>query len=101
MMMSKMCQKYEQASMLLGKRWIPMILYELLKGPKRFHDLEDELQISAKMLSDRLRFLEKENIVYRTVYPEMPIRVEYELTAKGKSLKPIIDALSAWSQTWF
>jgi len=99
--MSKMCQKYEKAGMLLGKRWIPMIIYALLQAPKRFHDLESELEISAKMLSERLKYLEQENILIRTVYPEMPIRVEYELTQKGKSLKPIIDALATWSQTWF
>ena len=98
--MSKMCQKYEKAGTLLGKRWVPMIIYELLKGPKRFHDLETELLISAKMLSERLKYLEKENILTRTVYPEMPVRVEYELTSKGQSLKPMIDALALWSQTW-
>ncbi len=98
--MSKMCQKYEQAGMLLGKRWVPMIIYELLTGPKRFHDLENELLISAKMLSERLKFLEQENILIRTVYPEMPVRVEYTLTPKGQSLKPMIDALALWSQTW-
>jgi DNA-binding HxlR family transcriptional regulator len=99
--MSKMCQKYEKASQLLGKRWIAMIVYEMLKGPRRFHDLEIELNISAKMLSERLKYLEIEEIIKRNVYIETPIRIEYELTEKGKTLKPIIDQISNWSQAWF
>lgn len=101
MTMSKICQKYEKAGQLLGKRWVPMIIYELLQGPKRFHDLEVKLNISAKVLSERLKYLETEQITKRNVYPETPIRIEYELTEKGMALKSIIDSLAVWSQDWF
>ena len=99
--MSKLCQKFEQASSLIGKRWVNMIVYELLSGPKRFNQLQDQLEISAKMLSERLSLLEEEGVLIRRVYPETPIRIEYELTEKGQSLKPIVEALTMWSQAWY
>jgi DNA-binding HxlR family transcriptional regulator len=99
--MSKLCQKFEQASSLIGKRWVNMIVYELLTGPKRFNQLLDQLEISAKMLSERLKFLEDNEILIRRVYDETPIRIEYELTDKGHSLRSIVEALTTWSQTWY
>ena len=99
--MSKLCQKFEQASSLIGKRWVNMIVYELLSGPKRFNQLQDQLEISAKMLSERLKFLEDKEILIRRVYDETPIRIEYELTDKGQSLRSIVEALTTWSQTWY
>jgi len=99
--MSKLCQKFEQASSLIGKRWVNMIVYELLSGPKRFNQLLDQLEISAKMLSERLKFLEDNEILMRRVYDETPIRIEYELTDKGHSLRSIVEALTTWSQTWY
>lgn len=99
--MSKLCPKFEQASTLIGKRWVNLIIFELLSGPKRFNDLQDKLEISAKMLSLRLNQLEDENVLTRKIYPEKPIRVEYALTDKGKTLEPIIKEIVSWSQQWY
>ncbi|MBE3594661.1 MAG: helix-turn-helix transcriptional regulator [Candidatus Carbobacillus altaicus] len=96
-----MCPKFEAASELLGKKWTGLILYTLLSGPKRFKDIKATIpQMSDKMLSDRMKELEYEGIVERHVYPETPVRIEYTLTAKGKSLKPVIDAIQAWADQW-
>lgn len=99
--MSKLCQKFEAASVLIGKRWVNLIVFELLKGPKRFNDLESILEISSKMLSSRLKELEEEAIVIRKIYPETPILIEYELTEKGKSLEPLMREIESWSQKWY
>jgi len=98
--MSKICQKFEKAGMILGKRWVTLILYELLSGPKRFNLLQDQLGISSKVLSERLKYLEDENILTRKIYDEIPIRIEYALTHKGSALKPIIESLNVWSQSY-
>lgn len=99
--MSKLCQKFEAASVLIGKRWVNLIVFELLKGPKRFNDLEAVLEISSKMLSSRLKELEEEAVLIRNIYPETPIRIEYELTEKGKSLEPLMKEIESWSQKWY
>jgi DNA-binding HxlR family transcriptional regulator len=70
-------------------------------GPKRFCELTTLVEgLSDRVLSDRLRELEAENIVKRVVYPQIPVRVEYELTEKGYALKPVIDAIHAWAGQW-
>lgn len=99
--MSKLCQKFEQAGTVIGKRWVNLIIFELLTGPKRFKEIQDQVEISPKMLSERLKYLEEQDILTRKLYDETPIRVEYELTQKGYALKPIMEALSTWSQEWY
>ena len=99
--MSKLCQKFEAASTLIGKRWVNLIIFELLKGPKRFNDLESILEISSKMLSSRLKELENEGILKRVIYPETPVKIEYKLSEKGKSLEPLIKTIESWSQKWY
>lgn len=94
------CPKFEKAAQLLGKKWVGLIINQLMDRPKRFSELEQEIHLSAKVLSDRLKDLEQEHIVKRNVYPEIPIRIEYELTEKGKSLSPIMSAIEHWSQNW-
>ena len=94
------CVKFEKAFQLLGKRWTGLIINQLLEGPKRFNVLESEVQISGKVLSDRLKELEKLDIVKRTVFDEIPVRIEYSLTKRGQSLKPIMDQISIWSNEW-
>ncbi|WP_284140306.1 MULTISPECIES: winged helix-turn-helix transcriptional regulator [unclassified Virgibacillus] len=85
---------------LLSKRWVGLILSELLKGSKRFSKMEADLPISGRLLSDRLKMLEKENIVERKVYSEFPVRIEYSLTEKGKALKPVIQEIQCWADKW-
>lgn len=74
-----------------------MILHELYSGLTRFGDLHRSLKgISQKILVQHLRELEKERVISRKVYPQVPPKVEYSLTDKGKALRPIIDAMEQW-----
>lgn len=86
-----------RAVAVLDGKWTILIIRDLLGGVRRFSDLRASLVgISPKTLTDRLRELEAEGIVTRTVYAEIPPRVEYELTASGRRLHPVIDALAIW-----
>jgi DNA-binding HxlR family transcriptional regulator len=96
-----MCPRYEHAIQLLGKRWTGLILDTLMQGPQRFCEMTAAVEgLSDRVLSDRLRELELEGIVERNVYPQIPVRVEYRLTAKGQSLEPVIAAIHAWAEKW-
>jgi DNA-binding HxlR family transcriptional regulator len=95
------CPKYEQAIQLLGKRWTGLLLYTLLEGPKRFCELTSTVEgLSDRVLSDRLRELELEGVVERVVYPQIPVRVEYKLTEKGRGLEPVVLAIRRWADRW-
>ncbi|MFC4596993.1 winged helix-turn-helix transcriptional regulator [Cohnella hongkongensis] len=98
---SKMCPKYESAAELLGKKWTGLIIRVLLGGPKRFKDIKEQIpEMSDKMLTDRMKELEAAGILTRTVYPEMPVRIEYELTEKGQQLEEVIQSIQHWGETW-
>ena len=87
--------------MVIGKRWTALIIRDLVSGTKRFCQLEHSLDgISPKMLSQRLHELETLDIVKRVVYPEVPVRVEYSLTEKGRDLKKVVDSMAAWGGKW-
>ena len=82
---------------LIGSKWKLLILRNLLARPWRFNELKKNLEgISQKVLTDSLRSLEEDGIVTRTVYPEVPPRVEYSLTALGRSIDPYLRALGEW-----
>lgn len=84
---------------LIGSKWRLLILRDLLNGPCRFGALKKSVgSISQKVLTSNLREMEGAGLVVRRVYPEVPPRVEYELTATGASLRPVIDALWAWGE---
>ncbi|MEX0808474.1 MAG: helix-turn-helix domain-containing protein [Dongiaceae bacterium] len=90
----------EDAMRLLGGRWRTLLIYYLIDGPKRFSDLRrDNPKISHRMLTLDLRELEAAGVISRTIYPEIPPRVEYALTAAGESLVPLINALGDWWET--
>lgn len=96
-----MCPKFEAAFELLGKRWTGLIIRVLLSGPKRFKDISAQIpEMSDRMLSERFKELEAAGIVARHVYPETPVRIEYELTAKGKSLQKVMEEVQAWAEQW-
>lgn len=98
---SKMCPKYESAAELLGKKWTGMIIRVLLGGPKRFKEIKEQIpEMSDKMLTDRMKELEACQLVKRNVYPEMPVRIEYELTEKGRGLEPVIQSIQDWGENW-
>ncbi len=98
---TQMCPRYEHAIQILGKRWTGLLLDALMSGPRRFCEMTTLVEgLSDRVLSDRLRELELEGVVQRVVYPQIPVRVEYQLTEKGYALKPVIDAIHAWAQQW-
>lgn len=98
--MKELCPRFEKAMQLFGKRWVGLVLFELLEGPKRFSEMETELPISGRLLSERLKMLEQEGIVERRVYSEFPVRIEYVLTDKGMALKPVIIDIQNWAEAW-
>lgn len=96
----KGCPIERTVSILEGK-WTLLILRELFTGTKRFGELRAALSgVSPKTLSERLRILEQQGIIERTIYAEVPPRVEYSLTKLGHTLNPIIEALRAWGTEW-
>ncbi len=95
------CPRYEHAIQLLGKRWTGLLLYALLEGPRRFCELTNTVEgLSDRVLSDRLRELELEGVVERVVYPQIPVRVEYQLTDKGRALEPVVLEIQKWAISW-
>jgi len=86
---------------LIGNKWTPLIIRDLVPGEKRFSELERSLKgISPKTLSERLKKLEEANIVNRKCFAEVPPRVEYTLTEKGVALLPVIESMRAYGSAW-
>lgn len=82
---------------MVGSKWKFLILRNLLARPWRFNELRKNLEgISQKVLTDSLRSMEEDGIITRTVYPEVPPRVEYSLSELGESMRPIIKAMEQW-----
>ena len=97
----QVCTKFHRASELIGRRWTGAILFVLLKETCRFATLRAAIPgITDRMLSERLQELEEEGLVVRTVVPEIPVRVEYSVTKKGRELAAAIDAISGWAEKW-
>ena len=91
----------EKALDVLGGKWTFLIIRDLFDGTRRFGELRKSLAgVSPKTLSIRLRELEDKDIVKRTAYATIPPTVEYSLTEKGRSLKPIIKAMKLWGKEW-
>ena len=96
-----LCSRFHRASELIGRRWTGAIIFVLLKSRCRFAVLSAAIpDITDRMLSDRLRELEEEGIIGRTVVPDTPIRVEYALTKKGRALASAINAITDWAHRW-
>jgi DNA-binding HxlR family transcriptional regulator len=94
------CPVCRTADIVCGK-WTLLVIRDLVEGRSRFCELERSLAgISPRTLSLRLRALEEEGIVERHTYPEVPPRVEYALTAKGRALIPIIDSMRTYGAQW-
>jgi DNA-binding HxlR family transcriptional regulator len=96
-----LCAKFHRAVELIGGRWTGAVIQLLLNGRMRFAELRGAIpDISDRMLSERLRELETEGIVARIVVPETPVRVEYELTEKGRALEHALAAVGKWAERW-
>ena len=86
---------------LISDRWKILILRDLLTGTKRFGELKKSVSgISQKVLTAHLRSMEDDGLVNRKIYAQIPPRVEYSLTETGWSLKPVLDALAQWGETY-
>jgi DNA-binding HxlR family transcriptional regulator len=95
------CARFHQAVELIGGRWTGAIIQTLLQGKTRYALIKAAIpDITDRMLSERLRSLECEELVTRRVVPESPIRVEYELTEKGRSLDSALHEISTWAERW-
>ena len=100
-MNSRLCPRYHKAIELIGRRWTGAIVRTLVSGPHRFNELLSAIPgISDRLLTERLRELESEGLVLRTVLPESPVRVIYELTDCGRDLEPALEQIGRWAERW-
>ena len=91
----------ETTLMLISNRWNVLILRDLMEGTKRFGELKKSLgDISQKVLTANLRAMEENGLLIRTVYAQVPPKVEYTLTDTGYSLKPVLDAMVQWGRKY-
>lgn len=95
------CPHYHRAIELIGRRWTGAILSAMLQGASRFTDIVHLVPgLSDRLLSERLKELEAEGIIVRTVHAETPVRIEYHLTEKGRDLYDVTEAVRHWATKW-
>ena len=97
----EICPKFERTFSILGKKWMGLIIEVLLEGPQRFKNIAAAIpNVSDRVLVERLKELEQEGVVLRTVDPNAAMRVAYSLTKKGKDLKNVMNAVKIWADEW-
>jgi DNA-binding HxlR family transcriptional regulator len=97
----QVCTRFHRAVELIGSRWTGAIIQTLLQGKTRYALIKSAIpDITDRMLSERLRSLEAEDLVTRWVIAATPVRVEYELTEKGRSLQNALHEIGAWAERW-
>ena len=95
------CPRFHRAIELVGKRWNGAVIRALMDRPRRFGEiLEAVPDLHDRLLSERLKELESEQIVQRRVYPETPVRIEYALTQRGRDLERILAEVERWAHRW-
>ena len=95
------CWRFHRAVELIGGRWTGVIIHTLFQGKTRYALIKAAIpDITDRMLSERLRSLEAEDLVTRWVIADTPVRVEYELTEKGRSLESALNEISTWANRW-
>jgi DNA-binding HxlR family transcriptional regulator len=98
---SQVCSRFHRAIELIGSRWTGAILQTLLQGKTRYAAIKGAIpDLTDRMLSERLRSLEGEGLVVRSVIPDTPVRVEYELTQKGLELQNALKEIGTWAERW-
>lgn len=99
--LSPFCPRYRRAIEIIGRRWTGAILRVLLSGETRFARIAHGVPgLSDRLLSERLKELEAEGLVLREVTPDTPVRIEYHLTQKGRSLFGVVQAVAEWAEEW-
>jgi DNA-binding HxlR family transcriptional regulator len=97
----RVCASVERAFALLGKKWAGLIVHVLAGGPRYFCEVEKAIgSVSARMLTARMKEMEAEGLVRRSVQTTSPVRVRYSLTAKGRALEPAMRAVEQWARKW-
>ena len=97
----RFCPQYHRAIELIGRRWSGAILRAMIPGSQCFNEMLATIPgLSDRLLTERLRELEAEGLVHRTVLPGPPVRVSYALTEAGQSLQPVLDSLGEWAHRW-
>jgi DNA-binding HxlR family transcriptional regulator len=97
----QLCPRFERAFKILGKRWNGLIIRMLADKPLRFGELDHAIpDVSARMLAARLKELEEDGLILRTVYPEVPVLIEYSLSDKGMELEKALDSIQGWADKW-
>lgn len=97
----QICPRFHRAIELVGKRWTGAIIGTLMSRPVRFSEILEAVPgLHDRLLSERLKELEAEGIVKRRVYPETPVRIEYELTDKGRDLERVVTEVRRWADRW-
>lgn len=97
----QVCDAFHHAIELIGRRWSGAIISVMFKGADRFCQLREAIPgISDRLLTERLKELEDEDIVLRDVVPTRPPQVSYRLTEKGLALAPVLDSVAAWAHDW-
>lgn len=95
------CPAYSKAIEIIGRRWSGSIIRSMLAGTSRFGEILAAVPgLSDRLLSERLKQLEQEGIVERTVVPSTPVRIEYHLTDKGLGLGAVVRSVNEWAETW-
>lgn len=99
--LSAFCPRYHRAIEIIGRRWTGAILRALLSGATRFNEIAGDIPgISDRLLSERLKELEAEELIVRTVIPSTPVRVEYHPSKKGRALESVIREIGTWADEW-
>ncbi|HKP12288.1 MAG TPA: helix-turn-helix domain-containing protein [Blastocatellia bacterium] len=98
---SRFCPRFHHAVELIGRRWSGAIIMAMMPGPQCFNEILATVPgLSDRLLTERLRELESEGVVRRTVLAGPPVRVSYELTEAGRALEPVVEALGHWAEHW-
>ena len=91
---------YVTAQQLLAGKWAILIMQSLSDGTRRFNQIQKQIDVTQATLTNHLKNLEAEGLIKRTAYPEVPPRVEYELTEIGEEFKPVLDSIEVWGNKY-
>jgi DNA-binding HxlR family transcriptional regulator len=95
------CPTYNRAAEIIGSRWAGAVVRAMLNGATRFSEIRDYVNgITDRVLSKRLKDLESQGIITRHVFNDTPVRIEYQLTDKGRALANVVDAMTEWADNW-